>query len=213
MLQRTTPILEVDNISKRYPGVLANDRVSLSMYPGKIHGLLGENGSGKSTIIKTLAGVQQPDSGEIRINGTPVRFSDPVQARAAGVSTVFQEFSIVPTLTVAENIFLGRLPRTSWRMVDWDAMHRQAAEILGRLGVEIDPSAVTGSLSVALQQMVEIGKAVAAGANILILDEPTAALGFDEIAQLHRLLRRMRDQGRVASLRVAPPGRGGQHRR
>lgn len=188
-------MLEVIELTKRYPGVLANDRVSLSMYPGRIHGLLGENGSGKSTIIKTLSGVQQPDTGEIRLNGQPVRFANPVEARCAGISTVFQEFSIVPTLSVAENIFLGRLPQTPFGLVDWVKARADARAILDNLGVELDPDTITGTLSVSSQQMVEIAKAVAAGANLLILDEPTAALGLDEIAKLHTLLRRMRDQG------------------
>jgi ribose transport system ATP-binding protein len=195
VLQSHAPMLEVKNLTKRYPGVLANDGVCLRMYPGRIHGLLGENGCGKSTIIKTLSGVQQPDSGEIRMNDTVVRFADPVQARLAGISTVFQEFSIVPTLSVAENIFLGRLPRSRLGLIDWDAAHARAGEILARMGLDLDPATIVGTLSVARQQMVEIAKAVAAGANLLILDEPTAALGLDEIDQLHGLLRRMRDQG------------------
>lgn len=189
------PVLEVINVTKRYPGVLANDAVNLAMYPGRIHGLLGENGSGKSTVIKTLSGVQRPDSGEIRIHGRAVTFADPIEARSAGIATVFQEFSIVPTLSVAENIFLGRLPTGRFGLVDWDKVVRETSAILGRLGVSIDPEEVVGNLSVAQQQMVEIAKAVATGASLMILDEPTAALGLDEIAQLHALLRRMREQG------------------
>ena len=191
----TAPVLEVINATKRYPGVLANDAVNLAMYPGKIHGLLGENGSGKSTIIKTLAGVQRLDGGDVRIHGSPVSFGDPIEARAAGIATVFQEFSVVPTLSVAENLFLGRMPKTRFGLVDWDRIDRETVEILARLGVEIDPREIVGHLSVARQQMVEIAKAVATSASIMILDEPTAALGLDEIAQLHALLRRMRDQG------------------
>lgn len=189
------PVLEVINVTKRYPGVLANDAVNLAMHPGRIHGLLGENGSGKSTIIKTLAGVQRPDSGEIRIGGRVVSFSNPIEARSAGIATVFQEFSIVPTLTVAENIFLGRMPTGRFGLVDWDRVMTETVEILGRLGVEIDAEEIVGRLSVAKQQMVEIAKAVATGASLMILDEPTAALGLEEIEQLHALLRRMRDQG------------------
>ena len=188
-------MLEVVNVTKRYPGVLANDSVSFSMHAGRIHGLLGENGSGKSTIIKTLAGAQRPDSGEIRIHGQAVSFANPVEARGAGIATVFQEFSVVPTLTVAENIFLGRLPITRSGLVDWDKVRAETLQVLTRLGVEIDPDAIVARLSVAQQQMVEIAKAVAIGARLMILDEPTAALGLDEIAQLHALLRRMRSQG------------------
>jgi ABC-type sugar transport system ATPase subunit len=188
-------VIELVDLTKRYPGVLANDCVNLAMYPGKIHGLLGENGCGKSTVIKTLSGVQQADSGEIRLHGKTVSFADPVEARAAGIATVFQEFSIVPTLTVAENIFLGRMPVGRFGLVDWERIHLETSEILARLCVEIAPDAIVGTLSVARQQMVEIAKAVATGASLMILDEPTAALGLDEIAQLHALLRRMRDQG------------------
>ena len=188
-------MLEVVNVTKRYPGVLANDSVSFSMHAGRIHGLLGENGSGKSTIIKTLAGAQRPDSGEIRIHGQAVSFANPVEARGAGIATVFQEFSVVPTLTVAENIFLGRLPITRSGLVDWNKVRAETLQVLTRLGVEIDPDAIVTRLSVAQQQMVEIAKAVAIGARLMILDEPTAALGLDEIAQLHALLRRMRSQG------------------
>jgi ribose transport system ATP-binding protein len=189
------PVLEVDSVTKRYPGVLANDAVSFNMFAGRIHGLLGENGSGKSTIIKTLSGVQRPDSGTLRVHGRPVSFANPVEARKAGIATVFQEFSIVPTLSVAENIHLGRMPRSRFGLVDWTAMRDATSDILDRLGVDIAPEAIVGSLSVARQQMVEIAKAVATGARLLILDEPTAALGLDEIAQLHALLRRMRAQG------------------
>lgn len=195
VLAATAPVLEVINATKRYPGVLANDAVNLAMYPGKIHGLLGENGSGKSTIIKTLSGVQKLDSGEVRVHGKFVSFGDPIEARAAGIATVFQEFSIVPTLSVAENIFLGRMPKGRFGLVDWDRINAETVDILARLGVDIDPQDIVGKLSVARQQMVEIAKAVATGASIMILDEPTAALGLDEIAQLHALLRRMRDQG------------------
>ncbi len=147
MAPQTAPMLGGRRPHQRYPGVLANDNVSFRMYPGRIHGLLGENGSGKSTIIKTLSGVQQPDSGEIRLNGRPVRFSGPVGARDAGISTVFQEFSIVPTLRRRRE-HLHRPPAADpARPCRWPTMRRQAAEILARLGVDLDPDTIVSSLS------------------------------------------------------------------
>jgi ribose transport system ATP-binding protein len=189
------PAWEVDDVSKAYPGVLANDHVSIRLMPGRIHGLLGENGCGKSTLIRLLSGVERPDSGEIRCKGQPVRIANPTQARALGVATVFQEFSIVSTLTVAENVFLGRWPRRAFGLIDWDTMRRQSREVLAELDIALDPDAITSTLSVAQQQMIEIAKAVAAQAQLIILDEPTTALGLNEIEQLHALLRRMRAKG------------------
>ena len=195
MTSDTTPLWEVVEVSKAYPGVLANDRVSITLMGGRIHGLMGENGCGKSTLIRILSGVHPPDSGEIRHRGMPVRMTTPTEARQQGVATVFQEFSIVRSLTVAENVFLGRWPRNAWGLVDWAAMRRRARAVLAELEIALDPDAITASLSVAQQQLVEIAKAVAADAQLIILDEPTTALGPDEIALLHRLLRRMRERG------------------
>jgi ABC-type sugar transport system ATPase subunit len=195
-MEEYLPVWELRNVTKRFPGVVANDSVSLSLVGGRIHGLLGENGCGKSTLIKVLCGVHQPDSGEILCAGRPVVFPDPIAARRAGIATVFQEFSLVQTLSVAENIYLGRLPRRRWR-IDWPAMREGARRVLGRIHVAIDPDAIVGDLSTAGQQLVEIAKAIAANASMIILDEPTTALGPDEIAELHRLLLRLRDDGRI----------------
>ncbi|MBE2277868.1 MAG: sugar ABC transporter ATP-binding protein [Rhodobacteraceae bacterium] len=189
------PLWDVVEVSKAYPGVLANDRVSIRLMPGRIHGLLGENGCGKSTLIRLLSGVDRPDSGEIRLRGQPVALTSPTGARELGVSTVFQEFSIIPSLTVAENVFLGRWPRRALGLIDWETMRRRSSEVLAELDIELDPDAITSTLSVAQQQLIEIAKAVAADAQLIILDEPTTALGLDEIAQLHALLRRMRGKG------------------
>jgi ribose transport system ATP-binding protein len=186
---------DVVEVSKAYPGVLANDRVSIRLMPGRIHGLLGENGCGKSTLIRLLSGVDRPDSGEIRLRGKAVALSSPTGARELGVSTVFQEFSIVSSLTVAENVFLGRWPRRAFGLIDWETMRRRSREVLAELDIALDPDAITSTLSVAQQQLIEIAKAVAANAQLIILDEPTTALGLDEIAQLHTLLRRMRSKG------------------
>ncbi|HUG63241.1 MAG TPA: sugar ABC transporter ATP-binding protein, partial [Methylomirabilota bacterium] len=188
------PVWSLKSITKRFPGVLANDRVSIDLHAGEIHGVLGENGCGKSTLIKTLSGAHQPDSGEILRNGAPVVLADPIAARQAGVSTVFQEFSLVPTLSVAENIHLGRLPLRGGR-VDWPGMRRNASALLADMSVDIDPDRIVSSLSVAEQQLVEIAKALSTDASLLILDEPTTALGLDEIARLHGLLRRLKARG------------------
>lgn len=185
---------ELREVTKVFPGVVANDNVSLALFSGEIHGLLGENGCGKSTLIKLFAGAHQPDSGAILKEGVPIGIPSPAAARAQGIATVFQEFSIVPTLTVAENICLGRLPLRRQR-VDWASMRQRAEQLLKRMHVQIDPEAIVSSLSVAEQQLVEIAKALGANARMLILDEPTTALGLSEIAQLHSLLKRLKAAG------------------
>ena len=196
------PVWELADIVKRYPGVVANDHVSLRLHPGEIHGLMGENGSGKSTLIKVLSGAHQPDAGRILRRGEPVVLASPIAAREAGIATVFQEFSLVPTLTVAENVHLGRWPERGlgrWLRhggrVDWAAMRANATRVLAEMDVAIDPDRVVSTLSVAEQQLVEIAKALASDASMLILDEPTTALGLDEISRLHILLRRLKDRG------------------
>ena len=188
------PLWELRNVTKVFPGVKANDNVSLAVHPGEIHGLLGENGCGKSTLIKLFAGAHQPDAGEILKESVSITIPSPAAARAQGVATVFQEFSIIPSLSVAENIWLGRLPLRHGQ-VDWRTMEQSAERLLTGMNVAINPDAIVSSLSVAEQQLVEIAKALAADASMLILDEPTTALGLAEISQLHRLLRRLKDAG------------------
>jgi len=195
MMSQTPPLWEFVDICKTYPGVVANDRVCLKLLGGSIHGLLGENGCGKSTLIKALSGVQQPDSGTILRSGRAVRINDPRAARAMGIATVFQEFSIVPTLSVAENLFLGNLPVSRLGTVDWDKVRSDAAAVLADMAFDISPRTLAGELSVGGQQLVEIAKALARNASMIILDEPTAALGEDEIERLHQLLRTMRGRG------------------
>ena len=160
------PLWEFVDITKAYPGVLANDKVNIRLMPGSIHGLLGENGCGKSTMIKTLSGVQQPDSGQILHNGKPVTISDPQVARDLGIATVFQEFSIVPTLSVGENIFLGNMPRSRLGVINWGKVHADAARVLAEMNVDISPETITGALSVGEQQLVEIAKAIAMDARL-----------------------------------------------
>ncbi len=195
------PLWELDSVTKRFAGIVANDRISLRIHAGEIHGLMGENGCGKSTLIKMLSGAHQPDEGRILRLGAVTSLPTPTAAREAGVSTVFQEFSLVPHLSVAENIYLGRWPKKGAR-VDWAAMRAGATRVLGEMAIAIDPDSTVSSLSVAEQQMVEIAKALASEATLLILDEPTTALGLTEIARLHELLRRLKAKG-VAILYIS----------
>lgn len=190
------PLWEVRSLSKGFPGVRALNDVSVSIYPGEIHALVGENGSGKSTFAKILSGVYQPDSGQILYEGTPVRLVDPQLARQLGVAEIYQEFSLVRTLSVAENVFLGRLPRSgALSTVDWPTMRRRTVELLDAFGIRVNPDAVVGSLSVAEQQLVEIAKAISTDARLLILDEPTTALDLKEAERLHDLIRRLAARG------------------
>ena len=190
------PILELRGIRKAFPGVLALDDVDLKVFPGAIHSLVGENGAGKSTLINVMIGLFQPDLGEIRIDGNPVRFTRPADARALGIGLVPQELNLVPHLTVMENILLGTTPlRFGNTAVDWRAMRARAAKVLELIGEEIDLDAEASSLSVAYQQLVQIARALAQDARILILDEPTASLSIPEANRLLALVEQLRDKG------------------
>lgn len=191
------PLWELRDIKKSFYGTQALRGVSISLRQGEIHALLGENGSGKSTLIKCLAGVHQPDSGDMLLNGKPIIFGHPMDARAHGVATIFQEFSLVPTLTVAENIFLGRQPRRSTRLIDWETMRAETARVLQPLEIQLDPEAIVKNLSVAEQQLVEIAKAISLDSTLLIMDEPTAALGLAETERLLKLIKRLAAQGKA----------------
>ena len=188
---------EVRGISKAFPGVQALDNVSMAVYPGEVHALVGENGSGKSTLAKCLAGVHHPESGHILFHGKEVTFHNPLEARANGVATIYQEFSLIPTLTVAENIFLGRYPHNAAGVIDWKTVKKETQQVLQQLSLAIDPDATVKSLSVAEQQLVEIAKAISMESNLLIMDEPTAALGLIEIQHLIELIRRLTSQNKA----------------
>jgi len=191
------PLWEVRSINKAFPGVQALSNVSMAVYSGEVHALVGENGSGKSTLAKCLAGVHQPESGQIFYQGKLMAFRNPLEARAHGVATIYQEFSLVPTLTVAENIYLGRYPITLTGVIDWAAVRKGTKTILEQLSLTIDPDTVVKSLSVAEQQLVEIAKAISMESNLLIMDEPTAALGLVETQHLMELIRRLTSRNKA----------------
>src|SRR4030066_1410861 len=190
------PTVEVQHISKRFPGVVALDDVSLQFFPGEIHAVVGENGAGKSTLMKILSGAYTPDSGTIYLSGEKVSFSHPKEAQMKGVSIIYQEFNLLPERTVAHNIFLGREPSTLGTL-DTRKLNKQAVEVLKEIGVEkmISPTAFVSSLSVAEQQLVEIAKAISFKAKVLIMDEPTAALTYTEVNLLNDLVSRLKQKG------------------
>ena len=190
----TAPLLALRGIGKRFPGVIALDGVDFTVRAGEIHALLGENGAGKSTLIKVLTGVYRADSGTTAMDGKPIRPQSPREAEAAGISTVYQEVNLVPSLSVAENIALGRQPGR-FGFINWRAVRARARAALARLGIECDVDAELGSLSVAFQQMVAIARALDIDAKVLVLDEPTASLDENEVEDLFRIMRQLRDEG------------------
>ncbi len=192
----SAPLLELTGIAKRYPGVTALDGVDFSLLPGEVHCLCGENGAGKSTLMKILAGGQRPDAGEIRLNGEVLRLRSPQHAQQCGIGMIYQEFNLAPALSVAENIFLGRAPRRKGLpLIDWHALEANAAALLARIGIKLDPRKTVRECSVAEQQMVEIAKALALNARVLIMDEPSATLTDAELTALFALIRDLRAQG------------------
>ncbi|MFO1038901.1 MAG: sugar ABC transporter ATP-binding protein [Geminicoccaceae bacterium] len=190
-----TPILELAGIGKTFGGVTALTGVDFALRAGEVHGLVGENGAGKSTLMKIIAGVHTEYDGEMRIDGRPVHFRSARDALAAGIGMVHQELSIVPSLTVAENVFLGTQPTNGAGVVRWRAMAREAKDHLQRLGIDIDPGLEAGRLPLGLQQLVELGRVLFSGARIIILDEPTSALSPPEIKRLFDVLGRLKGQG------------------
>jgi len=190
-----TLALEMENISKRFPGVLALDQVSLRVAAGEIHGLVGENGAGKSTLMKILSGAYTSDSGQIRIAGQAITAISPHRMIELGVGVIYQELMLVKHLTVAENIFMGRLPTTRLGLVDYPRMEQETAQICQNLGLELDPKALIQDLSIAKCQMVEIAKALSRKARIIVLDEPTAVLGEQELKGMFAVVRKLAATG------------------
>lgn len=187
-------ILTLKNITKEFPGVKALDDVTINIERGTIHGLVGENGAGKSTLIKVLAGIYQPNKGEIILDGKPCRFNSPIEARRAGISVVHQEIKLAEPLSVAENMFLGNVQLKNG-LVDWKGMRRRAREIVEDLGMDIDINAQVSPLTVAKKQIVEIMHAINNNSRILIMDEPSAVLTDRELEVMFRIVKQLRDEG------------------
>ncbi len=187
----SVPALEMRGIGKRFPGVIALDGVDLSLAPGKVHALMGENGAGKSTLIKILAGVYDKDSGTIRVGGRETDFRSPRDALRQGIKVVFQEIALISEFTVAENIFLEDYPKIAGGSIDWTRIRAEAAALFTRIGFDVDPSARTGDLPVSQQQMVEIARALAHEARIVVMDEPTSSLTPKEVELLFIVIRRL----------------------
>ncbi|HUI69363.1 MAG TPA: sugar ABC transporter ATP-binding protein [Spirochaetia bacterium] len=188
-------ILETRAITKTFPGVKALDRVDFSVDAGSVHALVGENGAGKTTLMLSLGGVYKPDSGEIILEGVPVTFSSPHEANRAGISVVYQDLSLVPNLSVAENIFARRQPVRGANLIDWDKLYRETTELLTLFGSEqIDPRTQVRELSIAKRQVVEILKAMSVHPKILILDEPTSSLTEVEARELFENIRKLKER-------------------
>jgi ABC-type sugar transport system ATPase subunit len=186
--------LAMRGISRRFPGVLALDNVNFDVQPGEVHALVGENGAGKSTLINIMAGVLQPSAGTVEIGGRPVQLPTPLSAQQAGISVIFQEFNLLPHLSVAENIFINREPVQGLR-INWPEMRRRSQEVLAMLDVAIDPRTEVSNLPVAHQQLVEIARALSFQAKVIVMDEPTAALSEREVEHLLKLVRSLADTG------------------
>ncbi|MBB5868004.1 ribose transport system ATP-binding protein [Allocatelliglobosispora scoriae] len=189
------PVLVVSGVRKQFPGVVALDDVSLTVAPGEVHALVGENGAGKSTLIKVLTGVYSSDAGEVVYAGEPVSFGRPRQAQAAGISTIYQEVNLVPLMSVARNLYLGREPRLGFGLIDFRRMHRESADTLARFGIEVDVRKPLRSLGLGARQMVALARAVAIDAKVLIMDEPTSSLEPREVQTLFRVVRELSARG------------------
>jgi ABC-type sugar transport system ATPase subunit len=189
------PLLKVEQIDKRFPGVHALDHVDFELYAGEVHVLLGENGAGKSTLMKILSGSMPQDEGRIFIQGQDIQNLTPERAQELGIGMVYQELSLVRSLSVAENIFLGQLPKTRWGGVDWPAMMQQARQSLADLGLKINPRLEVRRLDVAEQQLTEIARVLTRQPKILLLDEPTSALSDTERGRLFAIINQLRGRG------------------
>ncbi len=193
-MSESTPILEMKRINKAFPGVKALSDVDFRLFKGEVHAIMGQNGAGKTTLIKVLTGVHKQDSGEMLLEGKPIKPDSPLAAQKLGISTVYQEINLCPNLSVAENIFVGRQPMKP-SGIDWKEMNRRSEEILKRLNIVIDVTQVLSSYSIAIQQMVAIARVLDMSSRILILDEPTSSLDDSEVEQLFKVIRKLRDDG------------------
>ncbi|MDV7143359.1 sugar ABC transporter ATP-binding protein [Tropicimonas sp. TH_r6] len=188
-------ILEVDNVRKEFPGVVALDDVELRIRPGSVHALMGENGAGKSTLMKIIAGIYSPDRGEVRFAGEKLSIKTPIDALNSGIAMIHQELNLMNTMTVAENVWIRREPKNSLGLIDHGQMRRQTQALFDELGISLDPTAMVDTLTVAQKQMIEISKAVSYKSDVLIMDEPTSAITEKEVAQLFTIIRDLRARG------------------
>lgn len=187
-------VVELKNVTKRFPGVVALHNMQLAVKPGEIHGLIGENGAGKSTLIKVLTGVHMADEGEIYVHGERKVFKNPNESAAAGIACVYQELNIEKLLSVTDNIFINKWTRKGF-LLDYEGMHKKAAEVMQSLGQDIDPRKAAGTFGMGVQQMIEIAKAVLIDAKMIIMDEPTSSLGEKEVKQLMQTCRELKARG------------------
>ena len=191
------PVLELKGVSKSFGAVVALRNADLALHAGSIHALVGENGAGKSTVVKIMAGLYHRDSGTFTMDDEPVHFRNTAEAKAAGIAVIYQEPTLFPDLSVTENVFMGRQPTGRFGRIDKAAMRAEVGELMQRLGVRIDPDRLTQGLSIADQQIIEIAKAISLDARVLIMDEPTAALSGVEVDRLFAVARSLRDEGRA----------------
>ncbi|MEM7671569.1 MAG: sugar ABC transporter ATP-binding protein, partial [Pseudomonadota bacterium] len=192
-----TPVMRLSDITKSFPGVKALSEVSLELYAGQVTALIGENGAGKSTIVKCLTGIYQPDGGVIEIDGTPVTFPTAQDATKAGVTAIHQETVLFDELSVAENIFIGHAPRGRFGLIDWAEQRRRAQDILDRIDAPLNPDMPLKELGIASKHLVAIARALSVDARVVIMDEPTAALSQKEIEELYELVERLKAEGRA----------------
>ena len=194
-MSETSPVLRLTGISKRFGAVQALTDVDVALFANEVHALVGENGAGKSTLVKILAGIHQPDAGRIQLSGEDLVLSGPAAARDLGIAVIHQHPNLFPDLTVAENVFVGRLPRNGVRGVDWGELNRTAQRLFENLGVKQSVSVPVRGLSVADQQLVEIAKSLSLDARVLVMDEPTASLSSHEVERLFTIMRQLRGRG------------------
>ena len=190
-----SPVLELKGVSKSFGAVIALRTADLALYANSIHAVVGENGAGKSTLVKIMAGLYQRDNGTFTLDGTAVDFRSTAEAKAAGIAVIYQEPTLFPDLSVTENVFMGRQPTGRFGRIDKAAMRAEVVHLMERLGVRIDPDRPAEGLSIADQQIIEIAKAISLDARVLIMDEPTAALGVAEQKKVLNLVRTLKDQG------------------
>src|SRR5918912_718050 len=195
MAVASEPVLRLEHADKSFGAIRALEDVHIALYAGEAHALVGENGAGKSTLVKILAGVHRPDAGRLLIDGEEAIFDNAKQSQAACIAIIFQEPTLFPDLSVAENIFVGMQPLKRFRRIDGRRMRREAAAVFDQLGVRIDPDRVARGLSIADQQLVEIAKALTTNARVIVMDEPTAALTSSEVERLFRIVETLRERG------------------